>query len=456
MAQSLISQGTGTSTSNASARSTEWYDGIYPTSTGSLLTIPDANTLLLLTMDGTNGSTTFTDLSANGRSVTANGNAKVSTAQYKFGTGSCILDGSGDTLSMSSFSWNGGTSSFTVDFWVYFNGLQEGVFFSQVQDSDHQCYLRWRGSGLNQVDYRISTSGADELLFSFPFTPSTGTWYHVQVGRNSTFSYYAFIDGTSKTITYTTGNAATSVSGQNATFYIGGREGFTDLYVNAYIDEFRVSSTNRNASNFSVPTMSYSTPTFNFRKDWGVGNTKLVTGIKARGITTYGFIGSVDTLTVTVELYGSADASSWTLLSTGTVTDGSQALYSNLTTVTRTTAYRYHEVRLSFTGIVTTEMYCDEVEFYEGTDPIEYTGALTIVFGSSTVINNTNFYTGALTVTMTPGSTINIAVKITGAVGLGVATNSTIVIRQYEGGGVVRDPVVTGGCPQCGTYLYDS
>ena len=53
---------------------------------------------LLLPMDGTNGSTTFTDSGPNGLAVTASGDAKVSTGSPYFGTGAAIFDGSGTTF----------------------------------------------------------------------------------------------------------------------------------------------------------------------------------------------------------------------------------------------------------------------------------------------------------------------------------------------------------------------
>ena len=51
---------------------------------------------LLLPMDGTNGSTTFTDSSLNGLTVTAVGNAQISTTQSKYGGASGYFDGTGD------------------------------------------------------------------------------------------------------------------------------------------------------------------------------------------------------------------------------------------------------------------------------------------------------------------------------------------------------------------------
>ena len=47
---------------------------------------------LLLNGDGTNGSTSFPDLSSNGRTVTAVGDTQVNTSVKKFGTGSIKFD----------------------------------------------------------------------------------------------------------------------------------------------------------------------------------------------------------------------------------------------------------------------------------------------------------------------------------------------------------------------------
>ncbi|MDP6925246.1 MAG: hypothetical protein R2568_10385 [Candidatus Scalindua sp.] len=76
----------------------------------------DANTVLLLHMDGANNSTSFTDSSDNTHSVTAYGNAKMSTSPKKFGTASASFDGSGDYLAVpDSADLNFGSGNFTLD-----------------------------------------------------------------------------------------------------------------------------------------------------------------------------------------------------------------------------------------------------------------------------------------------------------------------------------------------------
>lgn len=78
---------------------------------------------LRLLMDGTDGSTTFTDDGPTGHTVTANGDAQIDTAQSKFGGASALFDGTGDYLSIpGSTDFAFGTGDFTIDFWVRPNG----------------------------------------------------------------------------------------------------------------------------------------------------------------------------------------------------------------------------------------------------------------------------------------------------------------------------------------------
>jgi hypothetical protein len=77
---------------------------------------------LLLHGDGTNGSTTIVDSSPSPKTVTAVGDAQISTAQSKFGGASIAFDGNGDYLDASSSNQYAiGTEDFTVEGWVYFN-----------------------------------------------------------------------------------------------------------------------------------------------------------------------------------------------------------------------------------------------------------------------------------------------------------------------------------------------
>ena len=111
-----------------------------------------------------------------------------------------------------------------------------------------------------------------------------------------------------------------------------------------------------------------STPTnsLNMRVDWGSGQDKIVTGFKAYSTNDQGFSDS-DNPTETVELWGSTDnfAASAVLLGSISGTDDTGLILSKMSGIITTTAYRYHEIRLSVASNINT-LYCVEAEFYQG------------------------------------------------------------------------------------------
>jgi len=72
---------------------------------------------LLLPMTGSNGSTTFTDYSPSVKTVTANGNAQISTAIDAGGTG--LFDGSGDYLLCADSGARLSSGNHTVELFFY-------------------------------------------------------------------------------------------------------------------------------------------------------------------------------------------------------------------------------------------------------------------------------------------------------------------------------------------------
>jgi hypothetical protein len=69
-------------------------------------------------MDGANASTSFIDNSPTPKTVVANGNIQISTAQSKFGGASAYFDGSGDFLQIANNQdFNMGSGDFTIEFW---------------------------------------------------------------------------------------------------------------------------------------------------------------------------------------------------------------------------------------------------------------------------------------------------------------------------------------------------
>ena len=103
-------------------------------------------------------------------------------------------------------------------------------------------------------------------------------------------------------------------------------------------------------------------------KDWGSGNTKLISGIRVYGPSD----NSIDQLhsgTSTIELQGSTDNFSSSIVSlwANNFTDGSALVLTYLSGFTVTTAYRYHRIKVtSSSGSTATDnKSVAELQFYE-------------------------------------------------------------------------------------------
>lgn len=102
-------------------------------------------TSLLLKMNGTNGGTTFTDNSYSPKTITVNGNANTSTAEFKYGTASGYFDGTGDYLRTpytSGFD-PGATGDYTAECWIYPTNVTSirAIFGSYCNPSATQGWL---------------------------------------------------------------------------------------------------------------------------------------------------------------------------------------------------------------------------------------------------------------------------------------------------------------------------
>ncbi|TIQ46361.1 MAG: hypothetical protein E5X49_02025 [Mesorhizobium sp.] len=81
-----------------------------------------AKAKLLLGFEGADGATSAADESPPQHAMTFIGDAQIDTAQFKFGSSSCLFDGTGDYLSTpNSTDWDLSTANsdqFTIDFQV--------------------------------------------------------------------------------------------------------------------------------------------------------------------------------------------------------------------------------------------------------------------------------------------------------------------------------------------------
>ena len=214
----------------------------------------DANTLLLLHMNGTNGSTTFTD--DNGvreqQGIVANGNAQIDTAQSKFGGASALFDGDGDKLSIPGFNAIG--TAFTLECWVRFSSLayNRSIIMQDDGSGNNQGFL-WRAFSNGTIDFIYFTSSSRGSFVSLTSTAtvSTNTWYHLAVVWNgSTLTVYK--DGTS-----IASSSVSSIYQSVANIAVGGFTGAGADPMNGHIDEIRISNTARYNGNFTAPTAAF-------------------------------------------------------------------------------------------------------------------------------------------------------------------------------------------------------
>jgi hypothetical protein len=215
---------------------------------------------LLLNGNGTNGSTTFTDLSSSPKTITNNGSVTTNTAIKKYGTGSIYFSGT-NTLSAGSIVL--GTNNFTIEFW-----------FNQTSQMPYSHLFTTTASYGTANGLRVTTGGSNLTVFSAStaliqpaITISNGSWYHFALVRNGT-TLTLYQNGVSL------GSTTTSISFVSDTFMVGGD---TSYPYNGYIDDFRVTNgIARYTQNFTPPTYQLSTDTTGTVIDPLIASTSLL------------------------------------------------------------------------------------------------------------------------------------------------------------------------------------
>ncbi len=245
----------------------------------------DAYAKLLLHSDGPDGSQSFTDSSPSGHPISANGQAQLDTAQFKFAPSSGLFDGNGDYLSApDSDDWNFGSEDFTIDFWVRFNAFPAAntqvVICSQWIDANNYWVLSFANNNdvnfywtmyavVNSGSYTVNMSANQEAAANY----SLNTWYHIAFVRQGLTNTYWFKNGTDL------GGYSASQSFVNlpANLQIGRCEQIGDnLFFNGWLDELRISKgVARWTENFTPPASPYLAPGYLSvpdSEDWNFGS----------------------------------------------------------------------------------------------------------------------------------------------------------------------------------------
>jgi len=246
------------------------------TETGSIIVTGNPATLtrkdpsfssvsLLLHMNGSNGSTTFTDNSANTFTVNVNGNAQISTAQSKFGGSGAYFDGTGDFLSVPSSTAFDLGNTYTIEFWIrpastpsYNFGIVHRGFYVSAGPDTWGSSLAFSircigGSGVVRF-YFYGVASATEQYIDVPSAVAANTWTHIAMVRSGA-NGAVYVDGVSAgTISgLNTPGASTEPLRIGRWDYSAGNEDF-----NGYIDDLRITKgVARYTASFTVPSMAF-------------------------------------------------------------------------------------------------------------------------------------------------------------------------------------------------------
>jgi len=270
----------------------------------------DSNHVLVLQSDTTNNSTTFTDISANGHTMTAVGNAKHSTTEKKIGASSIYVDGSGDQVHASSahadFSF--GTGDFTIEGWVMWtsSGTDKTFVVNRNAAGTTHWYTGWNTS----YEMHMSTGSAVLLTSGVDFRAFVDTWKHVAFVRdNGTLRVY--LDGVQKnSVSNTTNFSATNP----IRFGDGDTQGASAM--TGYLDGMRISKVCRypNGTTFTPYTTNISNAVTNATGTLiSTASTADAAVSKTSGIMLYEDASGTGTLGTDLKVYFSSNnGTNWT------------------------------------------------------------------------------------------------------------------------------------------------
>lgn len=215
--------------------------------------VDDAYTVLLMHMNGEDGSTTFTDEA--GHTVTRYGDAQIDTAQSVFGGASALFDGTGDYIKVDdSDDFDFGTGDFSIDF---------RCRFASISSADQYLLHRYSSTsdmwGIafanNIVKFSCFAGGEQRAYIARSYTFTTGAWYHIAVERVSD-NFRIYVNGVKQGADEAPTNPGAMTTA--GALYLGVYKYLNTYYFNGWIDELRISKgIARWTSDFTPPTAAY-------------------------------------------------------------------------------------------------------------------------------------------------------------------------------------------------------
>ena len=228
-----------------------------------------------ITIDG-QGSGEFVEAAAStdGKTITVNGDAQLSTTEKKFGTASILFDGTGDNLALATSSDFGfGTGDFAVETFIRPTAITvlDTVFDFRTANPEVALLISINSSG----GIEVNVNGSNVITGG---TLTINTWAHIAVSRVSGTTSL-FVNGSRVGSAYTDSNDYGNTKPLRIGSAFDGGNAFA-----GYIDEIRISkgaARYANAASITVPTAAF-TPDVNtsllVHADGLSGSTEILDG----------------------------------------------------------------------------------------------------------------------------------------------------------------------------------
>lgn len=217
-----------------------------------------ASVVLLLHLDGADGSTTITDSSPVGRACNVVGTTTLSATDPMFGTACLTLDGSTQyaIVTNTSTDFDLSTLDFTIDAQVKPADVGSGRINSIVNNrqlaGDRGFYLAMSSTGVLTFN-AWDASGVAFAQMSAAAVLSEGEWQHVEVGRSGS-NWYLFVGGAKVAET----TSATAIGNAAQATHIGRDPDVAGRDWEGSIDEVRITrGVCRHTDNFAPPLYAH-------------------------------------------------------------------------------------------------------------------------------------------------------------------------------------------------------
>ena len=210
-----------------------------------------SNTSLLL--NGTNGGIIDNAMM---NDYETGGNAQISTAVVKYGTGSLYFDGTGDYLKAPFQPQYSLSGDFTVEAWVYLttNTHTGNLTIASLGYNNSTGTGPWgfylNGSGPYTLYFNTSgTNHASTTTATF----TLNTWIHVTYCRSGSSGRF-FVNGN---IVGTAVTDTSTYTGTTESLFVGIMSDGASAPFVGYMDDFRITKYARYVANFTPPTQAF-------------------------------------------------------------------------------------------------------------------------------------------------------------------------------------------------------